>query len=209
MHASAVLPRAAAWVESLPAPQQVLGVPVRRRETDFAEFSPGRCTPARCHPPAAAPEQLLGQRCTLAADVYSFGILLIELLTQTHWDVRGQWRLPRAPEECPTVRPRRFAWVCQATQCGACTCTPARPARTCRLCFGLGVLCTVLPAVQFTTPCPFPVAMQGVVTLIQDCILSDPSQRPSAAEALARLYAAAPAEPQATPAGAHSVRQGC
>lgn len=53
----------------------------------------------------AAPEQLLGQRCTLAADMYSFGILMTELLTQRHWELRGQWRLPHAPEECPAVRP--------------------------------------------------------------------------------------------------------
>ena len=46
----------------------------------------------------------MGQRCTLAADCYSFGVLLIELLTQDLSRGRGEWRLPRAPEECPQVR---------------------------------------------------------------------------------------------------------
>lgn len=81
----------------------------------------------------AAPEQLLGQRCTLAADVYSFGILLNELLTQQHQDARGKLRLPRAPTECP----------------------------------------------------------QAVATLIAECVSVEPLTRPTAAQALARLRAAA------------------
>ena len=48
----------------------------------------------------------MGQRCTLAADMYSFGVLLIELTTQELVVKRSCWRLPRAPEECPQVRPR-------------------------------------------------------------------------------------------------------
>lgn len=43
----------------------------------------------------------MGQRCTLAADVYSFGVLLIELTTQPEVSQRIQWRMPRAPDECP------------------------------------------------------------------------------------------------------------
>jgi hypothetical protein len=50
---------------------------------------------------AAAPEQLLGQRCTLAADMYCFGMLLIELTTQQLVTRRGKWRWPRVPQECP------------------------------------------------------------------------------------------------------------
>jgi len=49
----------------------------------------------------AAPEQLLGQRCTLAADMYSFGVLLVELTTQTLPKSRKKLQLPRAPEDCP------------------------------------------------------------------------------------------------------------
>ena len=52
----------------------------------------------------AAPEQLMGARCTLAADLHSFGVLLIELTTQQVVRHRGDWRLPRAPQECPQVR---------------------------------------------------------------------------------------------------------
>jgi serine/threonine protein kinase len=48
----------------------------------------------------AAPEQVLGQRCTLAADVYSFGVLLIELATGQAVTRRSSWRLPVAPGEC-------------------------------------------------------------------------------------------------------------
>lgn len=51
----------------------------------------------------AAPEQLLGQRCTLAADVYSLGILLIELTTGRAVLKRSDWRLPRPPDECSQV----------------------------------------------------------------------------------------------------------
>ncbi|KAL4440185.1 hypothetical protein ABPG75_003186 [Micractinium tetrahymenae] len=102
----------------------------------LAQVLVGPATAVGCSRIYAAPEQLLGQRCTLAADMYSFGILLIELLTQKHWDLRGQWRLPRAPEECPA----------------------------------------------------------GVVSLIEGCIHSDPSRRPSAEQALACLRAEAPAE---------------
>ena len=61
----------------------------------------------------AAPEQLAaGQRCTLAVDLYSFGVLLVELCThqqgqrqpQQLWcEKRGGWRLPRVPQDCPQV----------------------------------------------------------------------------------------------------------
>ena len=45
----------------------------------------------------------MGYRCTLAADMYGFGILLVELTTQCVVDRRGEWRLPRVPDECPQV----------------------------------------------------------------------------------------------------------
>jgi hypothetical protein len=56
----------------------------------------------------AAPEQVLGLRCTLATDVYSVGILLIELTTQVAVLKRGNWRLPNVPEECSEVS--LFSW---------------------------------------------------------------------------------------------------
>ncbi|PRW56560.1 S-adenosyl-L-methionine-dependent methyltransferase domain-containing [Chlorella sorokiniana] len=49
----------------------------------------------------AAPEQLLGRRCTLAADMYSFGLLLVELLTRRVIIRRGDWELPRPGIDCP------------------------------------------------------------------------------------------------------------
>ena len=44
----------------------------------------------------------MGGQCTLAADLYSFGVLLIELTTQ-QLTTRGDRRLPQAPGECPQV----------------------------------------------------------------------------------------------------------
>ena len=43
----------------------------------------------------------MGQRVSLAADVYSLGVLLMELLTREPILRRGAWRLPHAPTECP------------------------------------------------------------------------------------------------------------
>ena len=51
----------------------------------------------------AAPELLLGGRCSPAADVYSLGILLIEIVTLAPVLRRSSWRLPSAPHECPQV----------------------------------------------------------------------------------------------------------
>ena len=43
----------------------------------------------------------MGAPCSLVADMFSFGVLLTELTTGERAKVRGQWRLPRAPDECP------------------------------------------------------------------------------------------------------------
>ena len=51
----------------------------------------------------AAPEVLLGGRCSLAADVYSLGILLIEVVTLAPIQIINSWSLPSAPHECPQV----------------------------------------------------------------------------------------------------------
>lgn len=84
------------------------------RMGDAIQGLPAGCRPPDQNAPAnlllppaalqlAAPELLLGERCTLAADVYSFGILLIELTTQQLGKTRGSRRLPHVPVECPAV----------------------------------------------------------------------------------------------------------
>ena len=45
----------------------------------------------------------MGEHCTLAADLYSFGVMLIELTTQELCERRGEWRLPRAPQGAKTI----------------------------------------------------------------------------------------------------------
>lgn len=49
----------------------------------------------------AAPEVLLGDTCTDKMDVYSYGIMLWELVTKTR-PQRGKLRKIRVPEECPS-----------------------------------------------------------------------------------------------------------
>ncbi len=58
--------------------------------------------PSTPSPPArrAAPELLWGARCTERADIYSFGVVLWEIVTGER-PVRGQLRDVRVPEECP------------------------------------------------------------------------------------------------------------
>ena len=51
----------------------------------------------------AAPEQLMGLRCTLASDIYSLGVVLLELTTGQLLRARGTMRLPQAPHDCPEV----------------------------------------------------------------------------------------------------------
>lgn len=48
----------------------------------------------------AAPELLLGAEATTAADIYSFGVCLYEIVTG-ELPVRGQLRMPHVPSECP------------------------------------------------------------------------------------------------------------
>ena len=64
---------------------------------------PPGCLSRCAQSPAAAPEQLMGDQCTAASDLYAFGILLIELTTQVLVERRGSWRMPTAPQDCPQV----------------------------------------------------------------------------------------------------------
>ncbi|KAK9786895.1 hypothetical protein WJX73_008911 [Symbiochloris irregularis] len=58
----------------------------------------------------AAPEVILGQKCTVKADVYSFGICIWEIVTQ-EIPVRGQLRPIEVPKECPEDV-RDLYWSC-------------------------------------------------------------------------------------------------
>lgn len=67
---------------------------------------PTRLPPLPATPPhpaltrRAAPELLLGAESTTAADIYSFGVCLYEIVTG-ELPVRGQLRMPNVPVECP------------------------------------------------------------------------------------------------------------
>lgn len=50
----------------------------------------------------AAPELLLGDRCTEKVDMYSFGVVLWEIVTQ-ELPIRGALRDPVTMDECPEV----------------------------------------------------------------------------------------------------------
>ncbi|KAK9794318.1 hypothetical protein WJX73_006706 [Symbiochloris irregularis] len=54
------------------------------------------------HDAWAAPEVLLGDKCTVQADIYSYGILLWELVTG-EVPLRGKLRPPVIPQECPQM----------------------------------------------------------------------------------------------------------
>ncbi|KAK9812352.1 hypothetical protein WJX73_004586 [Symbiochloris irregularis] len=47
-----------------------------------------------------APETLLGYHASFSADIFSFGVVMLELITATR-PVRGQYPEPRVPEQCP------------------------------------------------------------------------------------------------------------
>ena len=127
---------------------------------------------------AAAPEQLLGERCGLAADMYQLGVLLVELTTQRMVRRRGEWSLPRAGLDCPQVGGAagpggEVRWRPEGSQAGrgvACGRERFHPFQT---------LCR-LP----TAAAALPLWRQEVVELIVACVAQDPRQRPSASEAL-------------------------
>ncbi|KAK9811928.1 hypothetical protein WJX73_000424 [Symbiochloris irregularis] len=47
-----------------------------------------------------APETLMGTNSSFSADIFSFGVVLLEIITGRK-QVRGQYLYPRAPEQCP------------------------------------------------------------------------------------------------------------
>ena len=49
----------------------------------------------------------MGEQCTVQSDMYSFGVMLIELTTLHLGRKRGEWQLPLAPHNCPQVRGHR------------------------------------------------------------------------------------------------------
>ncbi|PSC73227.1 serine threonine-kinase [Micractinium conductrix] len=47
-----------------------------------------------------APEVIMGSRCTSSVDLFSFGVVLWEIITGEQ-PLRGEMRLPHVPDECP------------------------------------------------------------------------------------------------------------
>ena len=123
----------------------------------------------------AAPEVMLGERCTLAADVYSLGICIAELAILAPVQKRGSWRLPIAPQECPQVRPRRRA-NCREWQAG--------PAWEVGHLLFESYCCAAYVVPRTRLPS---CTAQGVVDLIAACTARDPALRPSAAQVVQRL----------------------
>ena len=150
----------------------------------------------------------------------SFGLALIALLTQQLLLKRGQWHLPRAPQDCPQVGRRAGGGGGpggpplrpQAWDSGSVA-VPVHEAASCPAPPGLALVQrgAVLRLVQ-RPPLPPPASLpaqllypdalfpalhrdlQAVLDLIESCLALHPQQRPSAAQALACLRAAAAAD---------------
>jgi len=46
----------------------------------------------------------VARRCTLKSDIYSFGIVLLEIVTGVMPVTRGKTTTPQVPHDCPEVR---------------------------------------------------------------------------------------------------------
>lgn len=119
----------------------------------------------------------MGLRCSLAADVYSLGLILVDLCTRNTAGgrARGGLRLPRAPDDCPQARVAVLRGVLGSGHCG-----PAVPPCGCpQLLSFTAASGIVLPS--------GPARPQAVVELISECLSPDPGARPAAADVLRRL----------------------
>lgn len=161
-----------------------------------------RCHPTQQHgprppcPPATAPEQLLGSPCTLTADIYSLGVLLVVLATRRLLSNRGEWELPRAPRDCPSVSD---TWLqlgglgspgCVSVHWRLMPMDPGRSRTSGRKWAEPEAACprqevgACALAMLMLHPHPALPYLQRVVALIERCIAPEPALRPSAAEVL-------------------------
>jgi serine/threonine protein kinase len=53
--------------------------------------------------PWCAPEQLLGNPCTPATDIFAMGVIMWELCTQTQATTRRNYRAVEYPQEAPEI----------------------------------------------------------------------------------------------------------
>ena len=131
----------------------------------------------------------------LPACRYSFGLLLVQLTTQEIVAKRGEWRLPRVPEECSQVGLQGL-WCGGAVvgrRATGAACRARQPSLQPAASWDPELACLASPP---SVLCPHHCRLvQAVLELIEQCVASEPRQRPTAAQALARLQAERAAKP--------------